>query len=96
MADKAVKVAVLEGDFASLLNLGFPFSLSFQLQEGSLRLNQALWIAKSTKGEFSVSFFWPALDSKSEALSKEKKSKKEKTCKATKSVPATHATKVTS
>ena len=43
------------------------FSLSLQLQESSLRLSQALWTAKSSKGGFSVSFFWPATDSESEA-----------------------------
>ena len=33
MADRAIKVAVLEGDFAALSNLGLPISVSIQLQE---------------------------------------------------------------
>ena len=40
MADKAIKVAVLEGDFASLCALGFPLPLSLQLQQSCLRLNE--------------------------------------------------------
>ena len=28
MVDRAIKVAVLEGDFAAICDLGFPFSLS--------------------------------------------------------------------
>ena len=36
MADKAIKVAVLEGDFASLCALGFPLPLSLQLQQTEL------------------------------------------------------------
>ena len=31
MADKAIKVAVLEGDFAALSLLGFPIGLAKQL-----------------------------------------------------------------
>ena len=57
MADKAIKVAVLEGDFALLCALGFPLSLSLQLQQSCLRLNEALWTAKSSSGGFSVSLF---------------------------------------
>ena len=80
-------LAVLEDDFASLVGLGFPLSLSLQLQESCLRLNQALWTAKSTKGGFSVSFFWPASDSKIEAMPKRRMRKRR--CKAnTKLVPA--------
>ena len=59
-------------------------SLSLQLQEGCLR---PLWTAKSTKGGLSVSFFWPAPDSKSEALPKRSRVRKRRP-KATKSVPA--------
>ena len=33
MADRAIKLAMLEGDFASLRALGFPLPLSFQLQQ---------------------------------------------------------------
>ena len=62
MADKPIKVAVLEGDFASLCSLGFPISLSLQLQQSCLRLSDAMWTAKSTQWGFSVCFFWPAPD----------------------------------
>ena len=57
VANIAVKVAVVEGDFASLVGLGFPLSLSLHLQEKSLRLSQANWAAKSTRGGFSINLF---------------------------------------
>ena len=50
MADRPIKVAVLEGDFASLSELGFPLVLSLQLQQSCLRLSDAMWTAKSTNG----------------------------------------------
>ena len=59
MADRAIQVAVLEGYFASLSALGFPMPLSLQLQQSHLRLDAAMWTAKSSKAGFSVSFFWP-------------------------------------
>ena len=62
MADKSIKVAVLEGEFASLSGLGFPFSLSIQLQESCLTPSNAQWTVKSTRSGFSVSFLWPAPD----------------------------------
>ena len=40
MANTAVKVAVVDGDFASLVGLGFPLLLSLHLQEKSLSLKQ--------------------------------------------------------
>ena len=86
MADKAIKVAVLEGNFASLCALGFPLSLSLQLQQSCLRLDEAMWTAKSTTGGFSVSFFWPAPDLKSEVQLKRKR--KRRRAKARKTVPA--------
>ena len=85
MADKAIKVAVLEGDFASLCALGFPLSLSLQLQQSCLRLNEAMWTAKSTSGGFSVSFFWPAPDLKSQVQPKKRKRRR---AKARKMAPA--------
>ena len=48
MADRSIRVAVLEGDFASLSAAGFPLSLSLQLQESALKLSDAMWTAKST------------------------------------------------
>jgi len=62
MADKPIKVAVLEGDFAALSLLGFPLGVAIQLQQSNLNLADALWTAKSSNSGFSVSFFWPASD----------------------------------
>ena len=59
MADRAIHVAVLEGYFASLTTLGLPMPLSLQLQQSDLRLERAMWTAKSTRTGFSVSLFWP-------------------------------------
>ena len=60
MANKPIKVIVLEGDFASLPAIGFPLAISLQLQQSCLRLPDATWTAKSTNGGFSVSLFWHA------------------------------------
>ena len=57
MVDRAIKVAVLEGDFAAICDLGFPFSLSLQLQSCDLKLSEAMWTAKSSS---SVSLYWPS------------------------------------
>ena len=76
MADKAIKVAVLEGDFASLCALGFPLPLSLQLQQSCVRLNEAMWTARSTNGGFSVNFFWPASDLKSQVQPKKKRKRR--------------------
>ena len=54
MADRAIRVAVLEGYFASLTTLGLPMPLSLQLQQSNLRLEKAMWTAKSTRTGFSV------------------------------------------
>ena len=64
-------------------------SLSLQLQEGCLKLNQVLWTAKSTKAGFSVSLFWPAPDGKSEALPKRRRKRKRRSKASTSLVPAT-------
>ena len=39
LADKAIRIAVLEGDFASLCALGLPLSLGVQLQQSCLKLS---------------------------------------------------------
>ena len=81
MADKAIRVAVLGGDFASLCALGFPLSLGIQLQQSCLKLSEAHWTARSTSGGFSVSFFWPApenVENKSEVQSKKKRRKRKR------------------
>ena len=59
MAAKSIKVAVLEGEFADLCNLGLSFSVSLQLQEKGWKLPEALWTVKSSGSGFSVSFYWP-------------------------------------
>ena len=41
MADKPIKVALLEGDFAVLSLLGFPLGLTIQLQQSNLNLADA-------------------------------------------------------
>ena len=79
MADKAIKVAALEGDFASLCALGFPLPPSLQLQQSCLRLNEAMWTAKSSSGGFSVSLFWPASDLKTQVQPKKKRKRRAKT-----------------
>ena len=60
MVDRAIKVAVLEGDFAAICDLGLPFSLSLQLQSSDLKLSEALWTVKSSNTGFSVSLYWPS------------------------------------
>ena len=47
MADKPIKVGVLEGDFAALSLLVFPLGLAIQLQQSNLNLADALWTPKS-------------------------------------------------
>ena len=76
MADRAIRVAVLEGYFASLSTLGFPMSLSWQLQQSNLRLERAMWTAKSSKTGFSVSFFWPVANHGVSSLKKPNKRRK--------------------
>ena len=76
MADRAIQVAVLEGCFASLSALGFPMALSLQLQQSDLRLDAAMWTAKSSKAGFSVSFFWPVANPDDPGVNNLKKKKK--------------------
>jgi hypothetical protein len=73
MADRAILVAVLEGYFASLTTLGLPMPLSLQLQQSDLRLEGAMWTAKSTRTGFSVSLFWPVNDATELKQTKKKK-----------------------
>ena len=40
--------------------LGFPLPLCIQLQLSCLKIDEAMWTAKSTPGGFSVNLFWPA------------------------------------
>ena len=88
MADRSIRVAVLEGDFASLSAAGFPLSLSLQLQESALKLSDAMWTAKSTAGGFSVSFFWPSVSGSSQLHYDKKEMKKKKRKRKTKAKKA--------
>ena len=54
----------------------FPLPLSLQLQQSCLRLNEAMWTAKSSSGGFSVSLFWPASDLKSQVQPKKKRKRR--------------------
>ena len=56
----AIRVYVLEGQYAQLSTLGFPVSLVMELQQGGLRLDNAKWSSRRSDAGFSVSFFWPA------------------------------------
>ena len=69
-----MKVAVLEGDFVALCNLGLPFSVSYQLQEKGLKLPDALWTIKSSASGFSVSLVLPS--SPGESMKKRKRRRK--------------------
>ena len=78
MADKPIRVSVLEGDLAVLSSVGLPLSLCVQLQVSCLKLNEAQWTARSTPGGFSVSLFWPApAPEKKWLLSEEEEEEKE-------------------
>ena len=77
MADKAIRIAVLEGDFASLCALGLPLSLGVQLQQSCLKLSEAHWTARSTGGGFSVNF-WPAPENVNVLLKKKRKNRNKK------------------
>ena len=62
MADRAINVAVLEGDL-SLRQLFWSWRLSGRGNPRAhmeAKSHEAMWRAKSTSGGFSVSFFWPA------------------------------------
>ena len=73
MVDMTLKVAVLEGDFAAFCNIGLPFSVNYQLQERGLKMPDALWTARSSASGFSVSLFWPSIQSKDLKRKKRKK-----------------------
>jgi len=78
MADRAIKVAVLEGDFAAICDLGLPFSLCLQLQSSDLKLREAMWFAKSSRTGFSVSLFWPYGVSTERVKTKKKRSRRKR------------------
>ena len=82
MADKSIRVAVLEGDFAVLSSVGLPLSLCVQLQVSCLKLSEALWTARKTPGGFSVNLFWPAPAPERNGGSKRRKRRKRRGAKA--------------
>ena len=77
MADK-IKVAVLEGDYADLCGLGLPLSLSLQLQLQDLELFGALWSAKASASDFSVSLYWPTTTGTEKAQVKKTRRKRKR------------------
>ena len=91
MVDRAIKVALLEGDFAAICDLGLPFSLSLQLQSFGLKLSEAMWTAKSSSSGFSVSLFWPS-GIVSERMKTKKKRRRRKQPKASKTNTVTNVT----
>lgn len=83
MVDKTIKVSVLEGDLAQLSALGFPLPLCIQLQLSCLKIDEAMWTAKSTPGGFSVNLFWPApAPEKNGAQLKKRRKRKRRRAKA--------------
>ena len=64
METSRIRVAVLDGQYASLEDQGVPFSLCLHLQQLGLQLHQAQWTAGHSLGGFSTSF-WPALEKQS-------------------------------
>ena len=53
MADRAIKMVVLEGDFAALSNLGLPLSVSLHLQE------VAIYCSVDCEVNQFITLFWP-------------------------------------
>ena len=90
MADRAIRVAVLVGDFASLCTLGFPLSLGVQLQQSCLKLSEAQWSARSSSGGFSVSFFRTVPENMKVQPRKKKRKRRHRGKAKAQSVVATH------
>ena len=90
MADRAIRVAVFEGDFASLCALGFPLSLGVQLQQSYLKLSEAQWSARSSSGGVSVSCFWPAPENMKVQPKKKKRKRRHRGKAKAQSAVATH------
>ena len=63
-------------------SIGLPLSLCVQLQVSCLKLDEALWTARSTPDGFSVSLFWPAPAPEKCDGSKRKKRRKRRRAKA--------------
>ena len=54
-----IRVCVLVGLYAQLLQANFLLLLRVELQNHGLRLDSAKWSMYYTDGGFSVAFFWP-------------------------------------
>ena len=74
MADKAIKVAVLEGDFASLYTLGFPLSQ----RSSSSKVVWGLMCSVDCFCELLLACLWFEKSSPAKEEEKEKKSKGQK------------------
>ena len=71
MADKRIKVVLLEGEFTALSAIGFPTSVCLQLLDSGLKVTEeAMWSTRYSSAGFSVSFFWPALANPPRKVSK--------------------------
>ena len=81
MANKSIRVVVLEGEFAGLSAARFPLSLSLQLQQNALKLPEALWTAKPTDYGFSVNLFWLTANSLKHGVEKRKKNRRKRKAK---------------
>ena len=60
-----IRVSVLEGPFTVLSEVGVPLPVCISMQSKGLQLDKALWTVRQSNGGFSVTFFWPTLESKS-------------------------------
>ena len=56
---RPIHVSVIEGEFASLKELGFTIPVCMQLQQGGFTISKGMWTAKQSSSGFSISFFWP-------------------------------------
>ena len=59
MAADSTRVLTLDGVYAKLSNLGFPVSLSVEMQSRGLKLDSSNWTVRLSDEGFSISLFWP-------------------------------------
>ena len=77
-----IRLAVLEGQYASLEDHGVPLSVCLQLQHLGVKLHEAQRTARHSLGGFTISFFWPALE-RNQPFKKQQKMRKSKVNKST-------------
>ena len=75
LAGKSTNLAILS-------TLGFPLPLCLQLQLSCLRIDEAMWTARSTPGGFSVNLFWPAPAPEKNDVQPKKRKKRKRRAKA--------------